>query len=84
MSFWSHHRQAVGRRVNGGAFTTHGATEGVHYRLCLRIVAMVDKNGVPIAQEAHVTILKRFGCLDPEETLRFGQSFPLSRVIQRA
>jgi hypothetical protein len=45
---------------------------------------MGDKNGVPIAQEAHENILKRFDCLDPEETLRFGQSFPLSKVIQGA
>ena len=41
-------------------------------------------NGVPIAQEAHENILKRFDCLDHEETLRFGQSFPLSKVIQGA
>ena len=45
-----HHRDAVGRRVNGSAFTEYGSSGSVHYRLCLRVVAMGGKNGVPIAQ----------------------------------
>ena len=45
---------------------------------------MGDNNEVPIAQEAHENILNRFECLDPEEALRFGRSFPLSKGIQGA
>ena len=45
---------------------------------------MGDKNGVPIAQECHEEILRRGGVLQPEQTLRYGQSFPLSKVVQGA
>ena len=80
-----HRRQALGRRVPGALFAaSHGTIPGKNYRLCLRVVAMGDKNGVPIAQECHEEILRRGGVLQPEQTLRYGQSFPLSKVVQGA
>ena len=80
-----HKRQAIGRRVPGELLAaSHGTEPGRHYRLCFRVVAMGDKNGVPFAQECHEEILRRNGFLQKEQTLRHGASFPLSRVIQGA
>ena len=46
-------------------------------RLCLRVVAMGDKNGVAaFVQECHEEMLRRNGCLQKEEILRYGVSFP--------
>ena len=55
-----HRRQAIGRRVPGTLFaSTHGTTTSKNYRMCFRVVAMGDKNGVPFAQECHEDILRR-------------------------
>ena len=45
---------------------------------------MGDKNGVPFAQECHEDFLRRGGVLQRDQTLRYGESFPLGRVVQGA
>ena len=74
-SWWR--RQACSRRLRGEDFVDLGARPGVHYRACLRVVAMGDRNGVPFAQEAHEFMLKAAGLLDGHCTLRYGASAPL-------
>ena len=64
--------------------SSHDTVPGRNYRMCFRVVAMGDKNEVPFAQECHEEMLRRNACLQKEETLRYGASLPLGRVIQGA
>ena len=69
-------RQAVGRRLDRKDFQEFGGIPGRHYRACLTVVAMGDRNGVPFAQETHEFMLRAAGLLKADVTLRFGQSVP--------
>ncbi len=69
-------RQAVGRRIPGSRFTHLGTESGKNYRLCLRVVAMGDTNGVPFAQEAHEFMLRAADLLGDRQVLRFGKTVP--------
>ena len=77
-------RQAVGRRLHGADFASFGATPGRHYRACLVVVAMGDRNGVAFAQECHEYMLRAGDLLGVEQTLRFGESFPKTQLVEGA
>ena len=56
----------------------HGGQPGVRYRLCFR----VDKNGCAIAQATHEAVLKKFGLLQPQHQLKYGDHIPDSTLVE--
>ncbi|CAE7443412.1 unnamed protein product [Symbiodinium sp. CCMP2592] len=72
----------VGRRVDARVVEEQGLDPRIHHRLCLRVLGMGDRNGCAIAQATHEGILRKHGGLDPETTLRYGQSAPRGDLWQ--
>ncbi|CAE7376397.1 unnamed protein product [Symbiodinium microadriaticum] len=72
----------VGRRVDARVVEEQGLDPRVHYRLCLRVLGMGDRNGCAIAQATHEGILRRHGGLDPKTTLRYGEQAPRGDLWQ--
>ncbi|CAE7206467.1 unnamed protein product [Symbiodinium sp. CCMP2592] len=60
----------------------HGGRPGVRYRLCFRVLGMGDRNGCAIAQATHESILKKFGLLQPQHQLRYGDHIPDSSLVE--
>ena len=73
---------SVGRRVDDEVARRHGGHPGRHYRLCLRVLGMGDKNGVAIAQAVHEGVLKHHGLLEPRHVLVYGRHTPTDPTWQ--
>ena len=71
-----YHKNAIGRPLTGADFLEVGGISGVNYRMCLKVVAMGDTNGVAIAQEVHESILAASSCFDPAVTVHYDAPFP--------
>jgi len=72
-------RRWVGAQLNSWGFGLH-LPRSKAFRACLKVQGMGDHNGPDIAQMTHEAILRRHGCLDVHEQLRFDTSVPIGRT----
>ena len=72
---WIKHN-AVGRRLSQSLSKELGLPEGVHHRLCFRVLGMGDVNGCDIAQAVHEAVLQKRGVLSEGSALIYGTPVP--------
>ena len=72
----------LGEPIEGSDFLEFGGIEEHKYRLCLKVVAMGDTNGVAIAQEVHESILFSSGCLDEKHMIRYDTPIPIFNLYE--
>ncbi len=64
------HRKAFSRKIYGAEAQRLGGEPSKSHRLALRVLGMGSANAPDIAQTAHEEVLRRHGCLAPENVLR--------------
>ena len=72
-------RNGFGRPILGNDFLSRGCLAGEHYFPCFTSVCMGDSNAVYLAHCSHLSLLQRYGCMLPENSLAYGTTVPASK-----
>eukprot|EP00973_Karenia_brevis_P068394 9512863-Karenia_brevis.AAC.1 len=73
---------AFGRLFDGGPYGEFEGQAGIKYDLALSVIGMGNLNAVDVAQQTHLGVLKKAGCMKPGTVLEYRNPIPISDVLE--